>query len=244
MKGPRNGELRRYFEQAFCEIGNRHSAPEVEVGFYPFAGLNNYIKIRDKRVHVKLSDILLDAPPSVHRALAYILVAKLLRKAPDKSWEEIYRRYTTTPLTLRLIERVQRERGRKRITGARGRVRDLEKSFQKLNHQYFQGQLKMPRLTWSSYRARRILGHLDRVHNTLVISRALDDARIPEFLFEYILYHEMLHLKHPPRRIKDRCYNHTPEFQRDEQRFKYFTQAQKWLEKIASCSQARAARKK
>lgn len=232
--GLRNGELRRCFEEAFCEVGNRRSAPEVEVDFYPFAGLNNYIKIQNRKAYVKLSDILREAPRPVHRALAYILVAKLLHKAPDERWEEIYRDYINTPPISRLIERVQQKRGRKRIIGTRGRVRDLEKSFHKLNRRYFQGQLKMPRLTWSPHRAHHLLGHLDRIHNTLVISRTLDDARIPEFFFEYILYHEMLHLKHPPRRIRDRYYNHTPEFQRDEQRFKYFAEAQKWLEKIAS----------
>jgi len=232
--GLRNGELRSFFEEAFCEVGNRRSAPEVEVGFYPFAGLNNYIKVRNRKAYVKLSDILQDAPRPVHRALAYILVAKLFQKAPDEEFEEIYRCYINTPFVLRVIERVQRKRGRKRIIGTQGRVRDLQKAFHKLNRTYFNGELKMPKLTWSARRTHRILGHLDRIHNTLVISRTLDDARIPQFFFEYILYHEMLHLKHTPRRKGDRYYNHTPEFLREEQQFKCFDEAQKWLEKIAS----------
>lgn len=232
--GLRNGELRKFFVEAFCEVGNRHTAPEIEIGFYPFAGLNNYIKVRNRKAYVKLSDILREAPRAVHRALAYILVAKLLQKPPEERFEEVYRSYITTPLVSRVIERVQRQRGRKRIFGTRGRVRDLEKAFHKLNRRYFNGELKMPKLTWSARPTRQILGHLDRVHNTLVISRTLDDARIPQFFFEYILYHEMLHLKHAPRRKGDRVYNHTPEFLREEQQFKYFDQAQKWLERIAS----------
>jgi len=232
--GLRNGELRRFFEEAFCEVGHRRTAPEVEVGFYPFAGLNSYIKVRNRKASVKLSDILRNAPRPVHRALAYILVAKLFHKPPEERFEEIYRSYITTPLVSRVIERVQRRRGRKRIMGAQGRVRDLEKSFHRLNRRYFKGELKMPQLTWSARRTHRILGHLDRVHNTLVVSRTLDDARIPQFFFEYILYHEMLHLKHAPRRKGDRYYNHTPEFLREERQFKDFDQAQKWLERIAS----------
>jgi hypothetical protein len=229
-----NGALRKVFEEAFCEIANRHKAPEIEVGFYPFAGLNNYIQIRNRKAYVKLSDILREAPRSVHRALAYILVAKLFRKTPAEKFEEVYRSYISTPSVMRTMERVQRQRGYKRIIGTRGRVRDLQKSFHKLNRLYFNGGLKMPQLTWSARRTHRILGHLDRVHNTLVISRTLDDARIPQFFFEYILYHEMLHLKHAPRRKGYRCYNHTPEFLREEQQFKHFDEAQKWLDRIAS----------
>lgn len=232
--GLRNGELRKLFEEAFREIGKRQRAPEIEVGFHPFAGLNNYIRVRNRKVHVKLSDILQDAPRSVHRALAYILVAKLFHKKPAEEFTERYRTYTNSPLILRATERAQRRRGHKRIIGPRGRTRDLEKAFNKLNRAYFNGELKMPQLTWSVRRTRRVLGHTDRVHNTLVISRTLDDPRVPEFFFEYILYHEMLHLKYPPRRIRGRYYYHTPEFQRAEQRFKYFDQAQQWLEKFVT----------
>jgi hypothetical protein len=230
----RNGELRKVFQEAFCEVGHRRTAPEVEVGFYPFAGLNNYILVRNGKAYVKLSDILLEAPRPVHRALACILVGKLFQRPPDEEAEDIYREYINIPAIARTIEKVQRQRGRKRIMGAQGRVRDLQKAFQKLNRTYFKGQLKMPRLTWSAKRTHRILGHMDRVHNTLVISRTLDDARVPQFFFEYILYHEMLHLKHAPRKMGYRYYYHTPEFNKEEQQFRFFDQAQKWLEKIGT----------
>jgi predicted metal-dependent hydrolase len=183
---------------------------------------------------VKLSDILREAPSSVHRALAHILVAKLFRKAVNERFEDVYRNYAYRPEVIRANEQAQRNRGRKRILGPQGRVRDLEKAFKRLNRQYFDGKLKMPRLTWSVHRTRNILGHLDHVHNTLVISRTLDDLRVPEYFYDYILYHEMLHLKHPRRRVGDKCHYHTQAFLRDEQKFKYYHQAQDWLRKAVA----------
>jgi hypothetical protein len=239
-----NGELQKVFADAFHDIGKRRTPPDIEIGFYPFASLNSYIKVKDGKATVKLSDILRDAPRSVHRALANILVAKLFRKTPGRQSEDAYRAYVTSPAITQAIQKIQRQRGHKHIVGPHGRVRNLEKTFQKLNKHYFGDALKMPRLTWSVRRSVRILGYLDRVHNTLVVSRLLDDSRIPQFFFEYILFHEMLHLKHAPRRKGDRCYNHTPEFQRDEQRFKYYDQAQEWVERIASRRRSRPSGKR
>ena len=50
------------------------------------------------------------------------------------------------------------------------------------------------------------LGHYDPAHNAIVVSRVFDDARVPRYAVEYIVYHEMLHLKHPVKlRGSRRC---------------------------------------
>jgi len=226
-------ELKRIFAEAVREITGRRSAPEIEVGFYPFAGLNSYIRLHRNRLYVKLSDILRDAPRRVHRALAHILVAKLFRRKVDEEFEQIYRAYASDPAVLRAAEHARRERGRKRILGPQGRYRNLEHAFQRLNRLYFGGALQMPILTWSPHRSRTVLGHLDHTHRTLVISRLLDDPRIPEFFFEYVLFHEMLHLVYPPRTINGKRYYHTTAFREAEKRFKDYERAKALAERIA-----------
>ncbi len=56
---------------------------------------------------------------------------------------------------------------------------------------------------------------------------------MPEWFVEYILYHEMLHIKHPARLINGRRYYHTKAFRTDEQRFPHYQEAQLWLEGVA-----------
>src|SRR5207302_1067228 len=66
---------------------------QIEVRFYPYAGLHHTIRVRAGRVYVRLSDLFRTAPPEVIRALAFLLVARLLsRKAPPTE-EQIYRSY-------------------------------------------------------------------------------------------------------------------------------------------------------
>lgn len=225
--------LSTLFADAFRQLASNRAVPEIEVKFYPYAGVHHTIRLRSGRVYVRLSDIFKSAPVSVHRALAFILVAKLLSKRTPEVHERVYRDYAYTPQILRASDIARRRRGRKIISSARGRVYDLDKMFARLNRHYFDDGLEKPTLTWSQRRTRRILGHHDAAHDTIVISKTLDASDMPEWFVEYILFHEMLHIKHPARIINGRRYYHTNAFRTDEQRFDFYEQAQDWLDNIA-----------
>jgi hypothetical protein len=225
--------LSTIFADAFRQLERHRPLPEIEVKFYPYAGLHHTIRLRSGRVYVRLSDIFKDAPLNVQRALAFILVAKLLGQAAPDVHQRVYRDYAYSPQMLRASDIARRRRGRKIVSSARGRVYDLDKMFQRLNRRYFDSRLEKPTLTWSQRRTRRILGHHDAAHDTIVVSKTLDARDVPEWFVEYILYHEMLHIKHPARLIKGRLYRHTNAFRAEEQRFPYYEAAQDWLDSLA-----------
>jgi hypothetical protein len=222
--------LSAHFVEAFRTLAPKRLVPETDVRYYPYAGLNHTIRMRSGRVHVRLSDIFKTAPMGVHRALAFILVSKLLRRRTPPFYVRAYRDYACSPDVLRASDLARRERGRKMISSAQGHVYDLRRMFQRLNQRFFDGQLEQPTLTWSQRRTRTILGHHDGVHETIVISKTLDSEDVPEWFVEYILYHEMLHIKHPARLINGRRYYHTKAFRTDEQRYPRFNEAQRWLD--------------
>lgn len=232
------------FTDAFRQLGGSRPVPDIEVRFYPYARLHHTIRIRSGRVYVRLSDICRDAPHGVLRAIAFMLVAKLLSKRVPEVDERVYRDYACSPQVLRASD-IATTRGRKMVSSARGRFYNLEKMFDRLNGLYFDGRIEKPTLTWSQRRTRRVLGHHDSVHDTIVISKTLDARDVPEWFVEYILYHEMLHIKHPARIIDGRRYYHTNAFRTDERRFPRYEEAQLWLERIAlkrkSLRAARAA---
>jgi predicted metal-dependent hydrolase len=120
-------------------------------------------------------------------------------------------------------------RGRKRIASARGRIYDLDRIFDDLNVRYFYGLLARPRMTWSQNRARNSLGHYDPAHNAIVVSRVFDHPRVPRYAVEYIVYHEMLHLKHPVKLRGSRRCIHSAEFQAEERLFPHLADAQRFL---------------
>ncbi len=90
-----------------------------------------------------------------------------------------------------------------------GRLYDLDQMFEELNFRYFFGLMARPRLGWSPNASRTLLGHYDPSHNAIVLSRILDrSGHVPRLAVEYVLFHEMLHLKHPaeqPQRARLRA---------------------------------------
>src|ERR1700741_5210508 len=94
------------FAEAFRQMSGRRLGfrPEtqvIEVRFYPYAGLHHTIRVRAGRVIVRISDLFRSAPPEVIRALAFLLVARLLSRKPPRAYEQIYRDYAFRPEVLR-----------------------------------------------------------------------------------------------------------------------------------------------
>jgi hypothetical protein len=173
-------------------------------------------------------------------ALACILVAKLYRVKVAAEHERTYRDYARNPAILNATDATRRARGYKLTTAPRGRAYDLDELFDELNARYFAGQMAKPQLSWSQQKTHRVLGHHDHVHGAIIISRTLDEPRIPRFVVEYVLYHEMLHAKHPPRRLAARTVYHSRLFRADELKFERYDEAVKWLDKIAAPARRRS----
>ena len=193
--------------------------PDFRVEFYAFANVNSTIRLRDGVIHVRISDLLEGAPQTVIEAIAHILLAKMYRKPVESFHAVRYRRYVSSHDIATKAYLVRQVRGRKRIESARGSFFDLEEIFESLNQRFFYGLLARPVMTWSRLHARNSLGHYDPAHNAIVVSRIFDHARVPRYAVEYIVYHEMLHLKHPVKLRGSRRCVHGPEFQAEEKLF-------------------------
>lgn len=226
--------LKLHFVEAFRQITRRTDLPEIHIAFYKFAGLNHTIRIRNQRVYVRLSDIMRDAPSQVHRALAFILVGKLFNKRIGTEYQNLYRQYAYHPDVQRASDLAKQQRGRKFISSSVGREFNLDQMFARLNRRYFNSELPAVTLSWSARKTKRILGHHDYVHDTIVISRSLDSADVPEYLVEFVLYHEMLHMKHIPKVVNGRRVYHSTAFRADERRYERYDAAQSAMEKLSS----------
>ena len=210
----------------------RAPMPLFEVRFYHFTSLNTTIRLREGRIKVNLSDLLEGAPEAVLRAIAHILIAKLYRKPISAARANRYRRFTSSEAVVRQSERIRQARGRKRISTAQGEHYDLEEVFESLNARFFYGLMGRPLLTWSEHNAKRLLGHYDAAHNTIMVSRVFDRKTTPRFAIEYLMYHEMLHLKHPVKARNGRRCVHSREFQAEEKLFPELERAKAYLKTL------------
>ncbi len=224
--------LTELFQETYRELRPRAPIPELRVEFFTFANINNTIRLREGRLLVRVSDLLEGAPDYVLRAIAHILLAKMYRRPIDREHSTRYRRYISTQHMSGKAHLVRQIRGRKRIVSAQGHAYDLEAIFDDLNTRFFYGLLARPQMTWSGEHARNRLGHYDPAHNAIVVSRVFDHARVPRCAVEYIVYHEMLHLKHPVRLRGSRRCIHSSEFQAEERMFPQLEDALRFLKRL------------
>ncbi|MHB8889379.1 MAG: M48 family metalloprotease [Acidobacteriaceae bacterium] len=225
-------ELSEIFHQEYRELRPRAPIPALDIRFRRFTSLNTTIRLREGKLNVRLSDLLENAPEAVLRAIAHILLAKLYRKPIAPSHADRYRRYVSSDIMTRQAEHIRQTRGRKRIVSAQGHLYDLEEVFEAVNRRFFHGLLGRPTLTWSTQAARRMLGHYDAAHNTIVVSRIFDRPGTPRYAIEYLLYHEMLHLKHPVKVRGGRRCVHSREFQAEERLFPELELAKAFLKRL------------
>ena len=227
-----NHELLRLFEEEYRAIRPRAPIPPIHIRFYRFTSLNTTIRLREGQLKIHLSDLLEGAPEPVLRAIAHILLAKLYRRPLDPSHNTRYRRFASSESVLRQTERIRQMRGRKKISTSKGDYYDLDEVFETLNTRFFHGLMGRPLLTWSEHKARRLLGHYDAAHNTIMVSRVFDRKTTPRYAIEYLMYHEMLHLKHPVKVRGGRRCVHPREFQAEEKLFPELEQAKAYLKQL------------
>jgi hypothetical protein len=123
------------------------------------------------------------------------------------------------------------------LSGVEGRsvgvYHDLGASFDRVNGGYFGGDSARPRLTWSRTFTGRKFGHYDPIRDTVMISSTLDCADIPEYVLDFVVFHELLHKKLGVDWRNGRQAVHTPEFKVEERRFEQYAAAEAALAALA-----------
>ena len=222
------------FARVFSELKPRTNVPAVRVEFCKFANANSFVRWDQDGLSFRITDVLEGAPAQILEALAYILLSKLFRRPAPKVHAERYRRYLNRKEMRRSLQLVKQMRGRKFVSGPRGECYDLETIFEDLNARYFHSLIARPLLGWSRSPSRTMLGHYDPSHNAIILSRFLDRPGVPQLAVEYVLFHEMLHLRFPVEHRGARRCVHTREFKHAEREFGELRAAKEVLKRICA----------
>jgi hypothetical protein len=220
------------FQRIYTRLGCQARPPHFIVEFYPYSNLVHTIRLRDDTAYVRLSDILRSARLSVLEAAAAILLGRLYRRRAPRELIEEYRHYSVARGTHRRVMATRLKRGRRNQSGAAGAAHDLAPLFSTLNRKYFGGRLHRPRLGWSRRNWHAQLGCFDPGLDQIVVNTRLDRAEVPQYVVEYVLYHEMLHVRHPIRVAACGLQAHSAAFRAEERRFADYDRAHKFLERM------------
>lgn len=222
----------RIFQRIFTRLGCQGRPPHFHVELYPYANLAHTLRLRNDIARVRLSDILKDAPVTVIEATAAILLGQMYRLRVPGELRDLYREFALAHSTRRHIAQVRRKRARRIQNKPAGAAHDLGPMFAAINHEYFGGLLRRPSLGWSARPWTSQFGCFDPSLNQIVMNKRLDRSEVPSYAVEFILYHEMLHVKHPLRAAPCGLQAHSPEFRAEEKRFRHYSRARKFLEHL------------
>jgi Protein of unknown function DUF45 len=217
----------------FTRIGCEERPPHFHVEFYPYSSLVITIRRRQDTFFVRFSDLLSRAPHSVLEGAAALLLSRVYRRRTPGTLVKPYLEYARSDRTRSRISSMRRSRVRPKHTVPQGKHYDLAVLFDELNQQYFENSLERPHIGWSARGWRRQFGCYDPGPNQILLNRRMDGPGIPQFVVEYVLYHEMLHVKHPTRRSGCSLISHSPQFRAEEKRFAHFDPARKFLDRLA-----------
>ncbi|HJZ98028.1 MAG TPA: SprT-like domain-containing protein [Candidatus Solibacter sp.] len=220
------------YTRVFRELKPRTVPPVIRVEFCTFANADSFIRLDQGHLEIRMTDLLSGAPAPVIEALAYILIGKLYRKTIPRLYSHRYRLYMNRKDVRRQAHLLRQIRGRKFISGPKGAHWNLEEIFERLNAQFFDGMLGRPELGWSRGQSRSMLGHFDPSHNAIIISRIFDRPQVAELALEYVMFHEMLHLRFPVDHAGARRCVHTKEFKEAEKKFPRLKEAKEMLKKL------------
>lgn len=220
------------YARVFRELKPRTKLPEIRVEFRPFANADSFIRMTEAGLHVRVADVFEGAPAPVTEALAHILLGKLFRRPIARAYTHRYRLYLNRRDVRQRMQVVRQIRGRKFVSGPAGAHHHLDQIFEDLNARFFDGLMGRPLLGWSRRPSRSMLGHFDPSHNAIIISRIFDTNRVPRLALEYVLFHEMLHLRHPVDHRGARRRVHTREFREAEKQFPQFREAKEILKRL------------
>mgnify|MGYP001050157490 FL=1 len=233
-RAPTQEAARRICARVFAQLRPRTHVPPIDVEFCRFANPNSYVHLKQGRLQLRLTDMLEGGPAPILEALLFILLGKLFRKPIPSLYARRYRAYFNRREVRRDVDLLRQLRGRKFVSDPRGAHYDLEVVFEDLNVRFFHGLMARPRLGWSRGRSRTMLGHYDPAHNAIIISKLLDQPGVPKLVVEYVVFHEMLHLRFPARQHGSWRRVHTHEMRQAERAFPQLKDAKLLLKRLCS----------
>ena len=202
------GRLEEAFYSAEAMLGKKNP---VHASFESYAGLKAKVQLRNGTITAKVSDGFENAEREVLVGLALTLLGGMFKRKMENGYTHAYKEFASRESTSGFHDTLRKLRGRGKKLEPHGRHHDLSKN-----------------------KSRRVLGFHDGAFNSITINRILDSDRVPSFVVQYVVFHELLHCKHKvlfQRGESMRRTIHPKAFKDDEQRFPFAEKANDWLQR-------------
>ncbi len=215
-------------KESFRLVGKEFGYDSVDAEFVAFREFKVRWQRSYKWASFKVSDYLMDAPEEVIEALARTLFGKIAGKH-DVPYSEEMIAWATSKDFVKYKQPVYLRRSRGITKSPKGEVRDLEESMARLANAGLAEKDPDLVLTWTKEKNIRKVGYCSVLMKVIAISSVFDNGEIPEFVLDYVVYHEYLHAS---RGMKAFGRAHDLDFREDEIRFPRYKEAEEWLNRL------------
>ncbi len=205
----------------------------VSANYRKYASLRAVMERSGNHLCLKASPGFAAGGRDVLVGLALDLSARIFRmRPPDNAYVSAYRAFRRGPASGELNKSLRNLHGRKRRLNPVGKWHDLNDVVLRLVREYpLLSELSVPKIGWNAKGGKRILGFYDEAAHEILVNAHLDQKRVPFFILEYVVFHELLHAKHPVKNGRSRRTVHTAAFKADEEKYPFYGEAMAWLKK-------------
>lgn len=222
-------------QEAFFSAAALLGKPDVHIEsqYKKYASLKATLERTGNTLTAKVSPGFAAGGRDVLVGLALDLTARVFRMhVPDNAYVRAYRDFRQSQGSNQLNSALRRAHGRKRHLRAQGTWHDLNDIVLRMTREYPLLQtLSVPKIGWNAKGGSRILGFYDESTHEILINANLDQKRVPPYVLEYVVFHELLHAKHPVKHGRSRRTVHTPEFKTEERQYPLYDEAMEWLKR-------------
>lgn len=218
----------------FDEVSRLLGVGPVSATFYPYAELKHTWTTDGEDCKFRVSDYLDASPDDVRESLAWYLLCRAYRRRCPAGKADRYAAFARSRELWEPNRSRYLSRAKNLSFEPKGRSRDLKEVFDYVNSCCFSGRIEPPTLAWSRESPRQRLGFYFDSLNLLAANQVLDSDRVPRYVLEFVVYHELLHHIDARSARRIRRVHHTKEFKEQERAFSHYEDAERWLRRIVS----------
>jgi len=217
--------------EMFRLVGREHGYDDVKARFYPFKEFKSTWCRNGQTAEFRISDYIQWANDEVLEDFARCVFGRISNRGRREVYTDRLRRWLQSQEFILRNRTLYLERSRNLTLSPAGQVLDLREIRANLKDKGLIEDSSDAFLSWTVCGNVHRVGYCSVIMRVIAISSVLDTISMPDYVVEYVLYHEILHLESGLGSLPS---GHGREFRMKEKMYPKWREADEWLKKVAS----------
>jgi len=218
---------------AFQRAGQKSGFSSVRAAYQPFKEFKAIWTKRGDNVDIQVTDYMRGADQAMLDEFAECMCRRILTKRSKELYTQKMRDWLQSPEFVAMNRQTYLKRSRNIAYTESGANYDLKESLERLVSESMVPEISNKYITWTKKPNSQRMGYCSVIMRVVAISSALDNEKVPEFVSDYVLYHELLHLNDG---LKAMGSHHDSAFRARERAYPKWREAEAILKKVAAKS--------